>query len=107
VRAWSLTVSALADLQNIQSYGEENWGERQSRRYIEELYELFDSLARVQGMGMRRPELGVSVRSFLHTSHVVFYIPLDDRIVIVRVLHGAMDYAKLLLDYDPLTDLPD
>lgn len=29
-----------------------------------------------------------------------------DRVVIARVLHGAMDFDELFEDYDPLADLP-
>ena len=103
---WAPTVSALADLQDIQTYGEERWGERQSRRYLEQLYELFDQLARNPGIGLRRPELGVSLRSFPHTSHMVFFTLRNDRVIIARVLHGAMDHAKVLDAYDPTADLP-
>ena len=103
---WLLTVSALADLQDIYSFGEGRWGAKQARRYAEELYELFGDLACNSGMGRHRPELREQLRSFPYTSHVVFFVPWNGRAVIARVLHGSMDYETLFDDYDPLSDLP-
>jgi toxin ParE1/3/4 len=106
VTKWLLTVSALADMQNIYSFGEETWGPGQARRYAEELYELFREIARYPGIGLHRPELRDQLRSFPHASHVVFYILWNEQVVIARVLHGAMDYDDLFESYDPIADLP-
>lgn len=103
---WLLTISALADMREIYSYGEEAWGGRQARWYAEYLYERFDGLARFPGMGRHRPELRDQLRSIPYGSHVVFYMQWTDRVVIARVLHGAMDFDELFEDYDPLADLP-
>ena len=42
-------------------------------------------------MGRARDELAPGVRSFPFGRYVVFYMPLDDGIDVVRVLHGARD----------------
>ncbi len=42
-------------------------------------------------MGRARDELALGVRSFPFGRYVVFYVPLDDGIDVVRVLHGARD----------------
>lgn len=103
---WFLTVSALADLQDIISYGRDTWGERQARRYAEDLYELFGDIVLSPGIGRQRPELRQSLQSLPHTSHVVFYMVWNDRVVVARVLHGAMDFDGLFEGYDPMADLP-
>ncbi len=104
---WVPTRRALADLEDIHTYGEATWGERQAKLYIEELYELFGRLSFAPGLGRQRPELGVSMRAFPHTSHLVFYLQWNDRVIISRVLHGSMDHEKVFDVYDPITDLPD
>ncbi len=103
---WLLTVSALADLQDIYNFGEETWGPGQARRYAEELYELFGELALSPGIGRLRPELRTTMRSIPHLPHIVFYEPWKGRVIVARVLHGAMDYQELFDEYDPVTDLP-
>ena len=42
-------------------------------------------------MGRAREELAPGVRSFPFGRYVVFYMPMDDGIDVVRVLHGARD----------------
>ena len=36
------------------------------------------------------------VRRRIHGNYLIFYKALDDRVIIVRVIHGAMDYEPLL-----------
>lgn len=103
---WVPTVSAVADLQDIHSYGEANWGQRRARNYIAELYELFDELGQRPGLGVLRAELGEAMRSFPKGSHITFYRARGDRIIVARVVHGSMDHARLFDEYDPMADLP-
>ena len=60
-------------------------------RWVDRLDEQFRLLAAQPLMGRARGELAPSVRSFPFGRHVVFYVPLDDGIDVVRVLHGARD----------------
>lgn len=44
------------------------------------------------GMGRARPELADGLRSFpTRTPYIIFYIPGEDGLLIVRVLHHARD----------------
>ena len=51
----------------------------------------FASLARTPGMGRRRTDLRLDLRSLAVGNHVIFYRELEPSIEIVRVLHGAMN----------------
>lgn len=42
-------------------------------------------------MGRRRPELAENLRSFPEGNYVIFYQPLEDGIILIRVLHSARD----------------
>ncbi len=42
-------------------------------------------------MGRARQELADSMRSFPFGRYVIFYVPLEDGIDVVRVLHSARD----------------
>ena len=46
--------------------------------------------------GRRRAELAPRVRSFPVGNYLVFYRPMKDGIVVIRVLHGARDIPELL-----------
>ncbi len=60
-------------------------------RWVDHLDEQFRLLATQPMMGRARQELAPGVRSFPVGRYVVFYLPLDDGIDVVRVLHGARD----------------
>ena len=60
-------------------------------RWVDQLDEQFRVLATQPMMGRARDELAPGVRSFPFGHYVVFYVPLDYGIDIVRVLHGARD----------------
>ena len=60
-------------------------------RWVDRLDEQFRLLAAQPMMGRARDELAPGVRSFPFGRYVVFYLPLDDGIDVVRVLHGARD----------------
>jgi toxin ParE1/3/4 len=42
-------------------------------------------------MGRARPELAAEVRSHPFRRYVIFYLPMNDGIDVVRVLHSARD----------------
>jgi toxin ParE1/3/4 len=60
-------------------------------RWVDRLDEQFGLLATQPLMGRARDELAPGVRSFPFGRYVIFYVPLDDGIDVVRVLHGARD----------------
>ena len=60
-------------------------------RWVDHLDEQFRVLATQPMMGRARDELALGVRSCPFGRYVVFYVPLDDGIDVVRVLHGARD----------------
>ena len=60
-------------------------------RWVDQVDKQFRVLATQPMMGRARDELAPGVRSFPFGRYVVFYVPLDDGIDVVRVLHGARD----------------
>lgn len=60
-------------------------------RWIDKLDEQFNLIATQPLMGRARQELADSLRSFPFGRYVIFYVPLEDGIDVVRVLHSARD----------------
>lgn len=52
-------------------------------------------------IGRRRPELMNDLRSFPFRRYVIFYRPIDDRVLVLRVVHGARDLSSLSFAPDP------
>jgi toxin ParE1/3/4 len=60
-------------------------------RWVDELDATLRSLATQPMMGRARDELAEGLRSLPYRRYVIFYLPIDDGIDVVRVLHGARD----------------
>lgn len=97
-----LSADADEDLQDVYLYSEDNWGERQARRYLTGLYDVFERLGAEPAIGRLRGELGEAIRSFRQGEHLVFFMEWEDEIAILRVLHGRMDIEHAFDGYDPL-----
>jgi toxin ParE1/3/4 len=46
-------------------------------------------------IGTARPDLGRSLRVFMHKRWAVLFRPIDDGIEVLRVLDGSRDYPRL------------
>jgi toxin ParE1/3/4 len=82
---------ARFDLLAVYNYIAEHGGDARAERYLRRLNDTIDYLAQQPVMGRARPELEPRIRSFPCEKHVIFYLPLEDGVDIVRIIHGAMD----------------
>jgi toxin ParE1/3/4 len=90
-----LSAEAEADLEEIGDYiARENPVRAVS--FIDEIEATCQKLAEQPLMGRSRDELRPSLRSFPHGAYLVFYRPLDNGVVVVRVLHGRRNLSRLL-----------
>lgn len=95
--SFSLTNKAIADVLEIGRYTEKHWGQVQRDKYLTLLDESFKSIAQIPTQGRDCSEIKIGYRKMNVGSHVVFYRQIEnDKIQIVRVLHGRMDYASHL-----------
>ena len=90
------TREAVADLDAIWDYiARDNL--TAADRMLDALNERFLLLAKNPEIGELQPLLADGqYRRFTYRSYVIYYRPVDDGIVLVRVLHGARDHEKLL-----------
>lgn len=85
---------AAADILDIWDYIAEG-GIDQADRWVDKLDEKLELIATQPLMGRARDELAAKVRSFPFGRYVVFYVPVDDGIDVVRVLHSARDVGAV------------
>lgn len=64
-------------------------------RWVDQLDEKFKLLGTQPIMGRARDELEPGARSFPFGRYVIFYMPVNGGIDILRVLHGARDIDAL------------
>ena len=90
-----LSPEAISDLQNIYDFTVGEWGEAQAEKYLNEIYAVFERLSQYPSIGRLRPELADGLRSIPIGAHVIFFMPWQNGIAIVRVLHGARDVESV------------
>ncbi|HMT44596.1 MAG TPA: type II toxin-antitoxin system RelE/ParE family toxin [Chakrabartia sp.] len=91
-----LRAEAYADLDDIQAYGEAEWGVEIAEEYARGFRTSFSLLRDHPEAGPARPELGKGIRCLLHRKHRIFYRIEGDTVIIVRIVHGMMDARRVL-----------
>ena len=94
--AYKLSEACKTDLSNIYKFGIFNFGLNQSRKYLLGLHDCFLSLAENTNMGRSASEFLPKLRRFSYEAHIIFYLPIDKGVLIVRVLNHRMDFDKNL-----------
>jgi toxin ParE1/3/4 len=96
---FTLTNKALVDLKEIGHYTQQQWGREQRDTYLTMLDACFHQLAANPLKGKDCSDIRTGYRKHPAGIHVIFYRQLaDDRIEIVRVLHGRMDIETRLAE---------
>lgn len=66
-------------------------------KFYDSLRSTFSLLASQPFMGQRyQSPRSRGARFHTHGNYVIFYLPISDGVEILRVLHGARDYEKLI-----------
>jgi toxin ParE1/3/4 len=95
-RFYELSDQADQDIEEIFDYTEINFGFDQAVEYLSKLEGVLHQLVENPEIGRTRNEIKVGLRSFPKSSHVIFYRILNNRIRIVRILHGSKDLPNFL-----------
>jgi|SRR5262249_523660 len=92
----SVRIAALAedDLQSIWEYIAQ-YNSESASKLIRELVSTFGMLRDSPHAGRAQPTLAKDLRSFVVRGYFIFYRPFDDRIEILRVLHGSRDIETI------------
>ncbi len=93
---YELSPEADQDLEEIFDYTERAFGFNQAVEYLSGFDGVFTKLVNNPKLGKEREEIREGLRSLLKEKHVVFYRILDNRIRIVRILHGSRDLRTFL-----------
>ena len=71
---------------------------RVADRLLEAVEKAFETLASWPGMGVRRTHGGVEMQMLpvpKFTKYLIYYIPTDTTLDVIRILHGAQDMESI------------
>ena len=91
-----LTNRAVADLSDIADFTIQTFGIERARFYRDGLNNCFEILAENPQLGRSAAELAPNLKRFEYQSHVVFYVPKNTGILVVRILHQRMDFMRYI-----------
>jgi toxin ParE1/3/4 len=95
---WAHRPAAEADLAEIWLHGASNRGVEQAERYADGLFALFDLLVEFPEMSRERAEFSPPVRIHPTGAHLFIYRQVDEKIEIIRILHGHQNLTAYLSD---------
>jgi toxin ParE1/3/4 len=87
--------NALADLSEIWTYYAENAGRATADKIVRDIGESCRLLEAYPFAGRPRDEVRRGLRSIASPPHVVFYRVAEERVDVVRVLHGRRDIDQI------------
>ena len=97
-----LTPLATEDLQEIWLYLAENTGNETANKFLSEVKKKCETVAGFPEMGRVRHEYLLNLRSFLFKNYILFYLPLDDGIEVLRIVHSSRDIQQVFDEMIPL-----
>jgi toxin ParE1/3/4 len=100
MKRYRLTATADAQLQDIWRFTCDRWGPDQADRYLRDIDQGLEAAINTPALLLQRPELGLGVVSRRIGSHVVYGVPRGEDLLIIGVLHGAMDPQRHLTPDD-------
>ncbi len=94
--AYSLSPKAAEDIDGIYEYTILNFGLERAREYLSGMHDRFQYLAENPMHGRTADQLATELKRMEYRSHVVLYLPKDNGVRIIRVLHSSMDAPRHL-----------
>lgn len=81
------------DLDDIAIFTVEHWGVEQADRYVAGLEEFCELIADFPGIGRECDKIAPRLRRMEHQSHVLFFFPAEDGILVSRIFHKSRDIS--------------
>ena len=100
MKKWRLTGKAKRDISNIRRFTLDQWGDKKTKEYLNNLYEKIRLVAEHPSIGIdcsKSLNLDREIRSVLYVSHIIYYAVSETHISVVAVLHQSMVPKKHLL----------
>lgn len=93
---YRLTPAADADFDGIYEYSILTFGEAVADDYALDLVDAFVKLTDNPRVGKSYDHIKPGSRGLVHRSHIIYYIPATDSVIILRVLHQSQDPLRHL-----------
>jgi toxin ParE1/3/4 len=97
-RKLRLSKTAQSDLEKIDFYSFEKWGEATAAAYMAGIEARLKALIDTPLLGVDRSDLRSGYRASIVGSHIIYYRVGESFIYILTVLHHSQDHAAFLVE---------
>jgi toxin ParE1/3/4 len=94
--AYKVSRAAQADMRAIWIFTRKQWGAPQADLYMRGIFDALSILATNPLLGIDRHQVKAGYRSHICGRHILWYKNVDGLVVLIRVLHSAMDVKRHL-----------
>jgi len=99
-RKLRLSKTAQADIEKIDFYSFEKWGEAKAQAYLGQLEARLAALCDTPMMGTDRSDLRQSYRACLVGRHIIYYRIESEFVYVLTILHHSQHHKKFLEEAD-------
>ena len=96
-----LTRRALRDIDEIEHFSAERWGQQVADEYLQGLNAALQRLQECPSLLRERPDQSLRLRFYPVQKHILIADVIGARIYILTVWHGSMDFASRLAELEP------
>lgn len=93
-----LSPAAQADIEGIWGYTVTTWSAIQAERYIRDIKQVCQGVATGRTIVRSAESIRAGYQRANAGAHALYIKELEDRLVIIRILHQKMDIRRLLSD---------
>lgn len=97
-RKLRLSKTAQIDIEKIDFYSFEKWGEATAQAYLAELEARLKVLCDTPMIGIDRSDLRQNYRASVVGRHLIYYRVEDEFIYVLTILHHSQDHEAFLKD---------
>jgi plasmid stabilization system protein ParE len=96
-----LTDRALRDLDQIDRYSAQHWGERVAAKYLDDINAALERLQELPSLLQENSDGSLRLRFYRVREHVLVCDIIGGDVFVLVVWHGAMDLPHRLVELEP------
>lgn len=100
--AWvGLSRRAIRDLEQIERYSEDRWGQGTTRDYLRDLENALTRLRQQPELLRVKPDISEHFKFYRVRQHFLVCIQIHDRIYVLTIKHTSMDLPQRISELEP------
>lgn len=96
-----LSRRALLDIQEVETYSVEKWGEKVAAEYLQSIEDALNLLRKDPSLLKAKPDVSPSLCFYRVRQHFLVCAAFEKSVFVLTVKHGAMDLPSRIAEIEP------